>query len=67
VVERDASTNGIGAVLQQSGHPIAFVTNALGPKHQQLPTYENECLAILLAMEPWRSYLQQGEFIIKID
>jgi len=55
-------TIGICAVLQQNGHPIAFVTNALGTKHQQLPTSEKKCLAffstekclaILIAMEHW--------------
>jgi len=68
-VETDASDNdkGIGAVLQQDGHPIAYLSKALGPKNQVLSTYEKESLAILMAIEHWRSYLQQGEFIIKTD
>ena len=57
VVETDASAIGIGAVLQQQGHPIAYVSKALGPKAQGLSTYEKECLAILMAMEHWYHYL----------
>lgn len=67
VLETDASDKGIGAVLHQDGHPIAFVSRALGPKAQGLSTYEKECFAILLAVDHWRPYLQHLEFIIKID
>lgn len=50
-LEIEASDKGIGAVLQQGGHPLAFVSKALGPKAQGLSTYEKECLAILLAID----------------
>jgi hypothetical protein len=43
IIETDASAIGIGAVLQQQGHPIAYVSNALGVKAQGLSTYEKEC------------------------
>ncbi|WVZ74595.1 hypothetical protein U9M48_022759 [Paspalum notatum var. saurae] len=66
-IETDASDLGIGAVLQQAGHPIAFVSKALGVKNQALSTYEKECLAILMAVDHWRSYLQTSEFILKTD
>jgi hypothetical protein len=58
LIETDASNKGIGAVIQQDGHPMAYVSKALGPKNQALSTYEKECLAILLAVEHWRQYLQ---------
>jgi hypothetical protein len=41
----------------QDHHPIAFVRKALGPKLRGLSTYEKEYVAILLAIEQWRSYL----------
>jgi hypothetical protein len=67
VVETDASNKGIGAVLQQEGHPIAYVSRASGLKSQGLSTYEKESLAILMAVDHWRTYLQPTEFIIQTD
>ena len=67
VVETDASDYGIGAVLHQQGHPIAYVSKALGPRTQGLSTYEKESLAILLAVDQWKAYLQPAEFIIQTD
>jgi hypothetical protein len=67
VIETDACSRGIGAVLLQNNHPIAFLSKALGPKHRGLSTYEKECLAILMAVDKWRQYLLHGEFIIRTD
>jgi hypothetical protein len=64
-IETDASGKGIGAVLQKEGHPIAYISKALGPKNMCLSTYEKECLAILFAVDRWHPYLQHQEFIIK--
>ena len=66
-IETDASNKGIGAVLVQDGHPLAYVSRALGPKNQTLSVYEKEYLAILLAIQQWRSYLQIKEFTILTD
>jgi hypothetical protein len=57
VLETDASGTGVGAVLLQRGHPLAFMSKALGPCLQGLSTYEKEYLAILMAVEQWRCYL----------
>jgi hypothetical protein len=67
VVDTDAYDVGIGAVLSQKGHPLAFVSRALGPRNRCLSVYEKEYLAILLAVQQWRSYLQCAEFVIRTD
>jgi hypothetical protein len=54
-------------VLQQEGHPIAYISKVLGPKNQGLSTYEKECLAILMAVDHWRPYLHHREFLIRTD
>lgn len=57
----------MGDVLLQDGHPLAYVSKPLGPKTQGLSIYEKEYLAILIAVEHRRSYLQLAEFIIFTD
>lgn len=40
VVECDALSVGVGAVLSQEGHPIAFLSKALVLSHQALSVYD---------------------------
>lgn len=42
VIETDASNQGVGAVLLQEGHPIAYFSKKLGPKMQTTSTYNKE-------------------------
>ena len=51
IVESDASSQGIGAVLTQNGRPLAYFSKALSAKHQALLVYEKEMLAILVAVK----------------
>jgi len=66
-IETDACGIGVGAVLMQSGHPLAYLSKDLGPRSQDACTYEKEYLAILLAVDQWRAYLQHEEFHIYTD
>jgi hypothetical protein len=61
VVETDACDLGIGVVLIQDHHPLAFLCKPLSATHQQLPVYDKEFLALLMVVERWRPYLQRGE------
>lgn len=66
-VETDACGEGIGAVLMQEGKPIAYLSKALGDKHKSLSIYKKEFLALIMAVEKWRHYLQRQEFVILTD
>jgi len=67
VLETDASDYGLGAVLMQEGHLVAYLSKPLCQNNQSLSTYEKECMAIIMAVEKWCSYLQNREFIIRTD
>ncbi|WVZ93179.1 hypothetical protein U9M48_039181 [Paspalum notatum var. saurae] len=67
IVETDACDGGLGAVLMQHDRPIAFLSKALGDKHKHLSVYEKEFLAVIMAVERWRPYLQRQEFVIRTD
>jgi hypothetical protein len=67
VVETDACEKGVSAVLMLFDRPVAYLSKALGEKNMTLSIYEKEFLALMLAVDKWKQYLQNSEFIIKTD
>lgn len=67
VVETDACGYGIGAVLMQDSHPLAYISRHLKGKQLHLSIYEKQLLAVIFAVQKWRHYLLTSHFIIKTD
>jgi hypothetical protein len=68
-LEIDASDVGNGVVLMEAGHPIAFLSKALGPKPRGLSTYEKEYMAILVVVQHWNignHICSKGSFIYSL-
>ncbi|XP_068508006.1 uncharacterized protein tctn1 isoform X2 [Syngnathus scovelli] len=75
VVEVDASNQGVGAILSQRAksdnklHPCAFLSRRLTPAEQNYDVGDRELLAVKLALEEWRHWLEgaQQPFLVWTD
>lgn len=67
IIETDTSSTGMGAVLVQQGRPLAFASKALGARQQSSFAYERELMAMIFAIQQWRSYLVGRTFVIRMD
>ena len=67
----DASLLAAGAILLQSDanqdlHPCAYFSRTFTPAQRNYDIYDRELLAVILALEEWRQYLQGTKHLITI-
>ncbi|KAK3531146.1 hypothetical protein QTP70_013246 [Hemibagrus guttatus] len=72
IVEVDASTTGVGVVLsEQQGnpsqlHPCAFFSRKLNPAERNYDIGNRELLAVKLALEEWRHWLEGAKHLFLV-
>jgi hypothetical protein len=67
LLECDALGIGIGSILMQNGHPIAFESRKLREYERHYSIYDKEMLAIMHALTKFRQYLVGNRFKVKTD
>ena len=70
-VRTDVSFDGIGAVILQEHpegmKPVAYASRQLLPRERNYTISEQECLAIVFALEQFRPYLESRRFRVVTD
>jgi len=64
-VECDAFLEGIGVILLQDHHPIAYFSKGLSFSSRLKSTYDRELLALVLALYKWKHCLLGRHFNLR--
>ena len=64
VLQMDASTFGLSAVLEQDGQVTAYASRTLTKSEQNYSVIHKECLAIVYALKQFRHYLLSRKFLL---
>ena len=67
MLQTDASATGLGAVLEQDSHVIAYVSRTLKKAEQQYSVIQKEYLAAVHVMKQFRYYLIGWPFKLVTD
>ena len=67
IVYCDASKDGLGCVLMQSGRVVAYGSRQLKNHERSYPTHDMELAAIILALKVWCYYLYGEQFEVFSD
>ena len=67
VVCTDACNDGLGGVLTQDGHVVAYDSRKLNIHEKNYATYDLELAAVIHALKMWRHHLIGRKFILMTD
>lgn len=67
ILNVDASSYGLGAVLLQRDKPVAYASRALNPTQQRYSQIEKETLALVFGCQKFHHYLYGRQFEIESD
>ena len=67
VVCTDACNDGLGGVLTQDGHVIAYESKKLKIHEKNYATYDLELAAVIHALKMWQHHLIGRKFILMTD
>ena len=63
----DACNDGLGGVLTQDGHVIAYESRKLKIHEKNYATYDLELVAVIQALKMWRHHLIGRKFFLMTD
>jgi hypothetical protein len=63
----DASGTGLGAVLEQDGKVVAYISRSLKPSEKNYTVYEKEALALVWSIKKLKQYLHGRKFDAFVD
>jgi hypothetical protein len=67
VIQCDASSKGLGAVMLQDDHPIAYGSRTLTDTETRYSVMEKEMLAIVFSLEKWHQYTYGRPITVQSD